>query len=145
MSKNQKHSLKEDFDAPPQSPPAIVKHGNPSKPPEGMIKFSSLAPKQSALPEKTIDHLANAIYRIEGGDNTKYPYGIKSIDTKGDKDKARRICMNTIRNNYKRWEDKGKPGEYMDYLANVYCPPSADPKGNVRWKKNIRAVSNLNF
>lgn len=91
--------------------------------------------------------IANIIYIIEGGDKTKYPYGIKSIDTGGNKEKARRICLNTIKNNYIRWQKAGlvnnnKKIDYLDFLADRYCPPSDDPIGNKNWKKNIKKLLN---
>lgn len=91
------------------------------------------------------EEIANAIWRIEGGEKTKYPYGIKSIDTGGDVNKARRICINTIKNNFVRWQRDGKPGFYLDYLADKYCPKSADAQGNTNWKKNMRAIIGKKF
>lgn len=90
------------------------------------------------LPEGEANKLVDAIYKIEGGAKTKFPYGIKSIDTKGDVDKARKICFNTVQNNHDRWLKAGKPGFYVDFLANRYCPESADKQGNLNWKKNVR-------
>lgn len=84
------------------------------------------------------EKIADAIYIIEGGKKTKYPYGIKSINTKGNAAKARRICINTIHNTHKRWLAANKPIAFVDYLANRYCPPSVDKVGNRRWKANIR-------
>ncbi len=89
------------------------------------------------MPNAQANKYADAIKRVEN--STKYPYGIKSIDTKGNAAKARRICINTVKNNYIRWQNAGNQGEYVDFLANVYCPISADPVGNKNWKKNIRA------
>jgi hypothetical protein len=85
-----------------------------------------------------VNKLADVIYIIEGGKNTKYPYGITSIDTNGNTVKARRICINTIRNTHKRWIAANKPIHFLDYLANRYCPPNIDKLGNIRWKINIR-------
>ena len=85
-----------------------------------------------------VNKLADAIYVIEGGNKTKYPYGIVSIDTKGNRAKARKICINTIQNTYKRWIAANKPIDFLDYLANRYCPPNIDKLGNQRWKVNIR-------
>lgn len=84
------------------------------------------------------DKIADAIYVIEGGKKTKYPYGIKSISTKGNRAKARQICINTIRNTHKRWIAANKPNNFLDYLADRYCPASVDRVGNKRWKVNIR-------
>ena len=88
-----------------------------------------------------VERMADAIYRAEGGDKARVPYGVLSVKVK-DKADARRICINTIRNNITRWEKAGKPGEYIDFLANRYCPPSADPIGNRNWKKNVAAIYN---
>lgn len=96
----------------------------------------------AALKSSEADRLANAIYVIEGGSNTRYPYGIKSINTKGNKVKARKICIRTIQNTHDRWLAANKPIDFLDYLANRYCPPSADRVGNYRWKVNIRKFVN---
>lgn len=93
---------------------------------------------QIAASDIDAEKIANAIYIIEGGKKTKYPYGVKSVATKGNKAKARKICINTIRNTHKRWIADNKPIDFLDYLANRYCPPSVDSIGNARWKVNIR-------
>ena len=82
------------------------------------------------------EKIVNAIYKVEGGAKTKHPYGILSVKTKD----PRRVCMNTVRNNYIRWQKAGSKGDYLDYLADVYCPKSADPVGNKNWHKNIHAL-----
>ena len=48
--------------------------------------------------------------------------------------------MHTIRNNHCRWQKAGQPGEFVDYLGNVYCPKSADPVGNGNWRRNVKAI-----
>lgn len=103
----------------------------------GILVASSCLAK---LPEADANKLVDAIYVIEGGAKTKFPYGIKSINTNGDIDKARRICFNTVQNNHDRWIKAGRPGFYIDFLANKYCPPSADKQGNLNWKKNVRKL-----
>lgn len=88
----------------------------------------------------TDDEIANAIYRLEGGKKAKVPYGILSMKVR-DKAHARQVCLNTIRNSRARWIKAGKPGDELDFLANRYCPPSADPVGNRRWKVNIHKLT----
>ena len=88
----------------------------------------------------TDDEIANAIYRVEGGPKAKAPYGILSIKVSSPA-QARRICMNTIRNSRTRWLKAGRPGDELDFLADRYCPPSADPVGNKRWKINIHKLT----
>lgn len=84
------------------------------------------------------DKIVSGIYKIEGGAKTKYPFGIKSIDTGGDYAKAKRICENTVQNNYIRWQKAGKTNEFLFFLADRYCPQTVDKQGNTNWKKNIK-------
>lgn len=83
------------------------------------------------------ERLADAIYRAEGGANTRHPYGImKRYKTTT----PRQACINTIRSNRRRWERSGGYGSFIDYLADVYCPFTADPIGNINWKRNVRKL-----
>lgn len=91
------------------------------------------------LPAAKVSEIANAVYKIEGGAKTKYPYGIKSIKTSN----PRRVCENTIRNNYARWQAAGSNGSYLNFLAARYCPPSADPTGHTNWVRNINKLVKL--
>lgn len=91
------------------------------------------------MAEPDYEILADTIYRQEGGDKTKHPYGVMSIKPK-DKADARKIAINTARNNYKRWQQAGEPGAYLDFLANRYVPSSADPEGNLRWRTNVPKI-----
>lgn len=88
------------------------------------------------LTDAELNKIANAIYKVEGGAKTKHPYGVLSVKTSD----PRRVCINTIRNNHARWEKAGSHGDFLNYLANVYCPESADPAGNRNWKKNIHKL-----
>lgn len=88
------------------------------------------------MPEGYAERLVSVIYRIEGGSRTAYPYGIRSIKTSD----PRRVCLNTVRNNWKRWRAAGSPGEYLDFLADRYCPAADDPVGNRNWKRNVREL-----
>lgn len=90
------------------------------------------------------NRIADAIYKVEGGSKAKAPYGILSIKVSSEQ-RARKICINTIRNNHTRWINAGRPGKYLDYLADRYCPRSADPIGNRNWKRNIRRISGMDF
>lgn len=105
------------------------------------VSFSCFAGEinySKPLGPNELEKIANKIYRIEGGRKTKYPYGIKSINTRGDAALARKICINTIKNNQIRWLREKSNKHFLDYLADKYCPPTADPIGNKNWKKNIR-------
>jgi hypothetical protein len=62
-------------------------------------------------------------------------------------DTQARWAAATVVKNYQRWKessmfpDKFDTSNYMqnfvNYLANKYCPVSVDPEGNENWKKNV--------
>lgn len=87
-----------------------------------------------------LNKIVNSIYLLEGGDKTKYPYGVRSIDTKGNKERARQICSNTVSNHWIRWNNWGRTNEFLISLSDRYCPPSADKIGNQNWRKNIKKM-----
>lgn len=91
------------------------------------------------MPEPDYEKLADAIYQAEGGSKAKKPYGILSVPVK-DEAEARRVAINTARNNYQRWQAAGQPGDYLNFLADRYVPASADPQGNVNWKSNVARI-----
>ena len=114
----------------------------------GLLVMLSVSAEAKLLGNPTVEEtkyferLSDCIYHIEGGANTKYPYGIKSIPTNGNKELARKYCINTVRNNFYRWQAKGSKGDYLTFLANAYCPIGAsdDPKGlNKNWLRNLRS------
>ena len=80
----------------------------------------------------TDDQVADAIYRAEN--SVKFPYGIKSIDTKGNKEYARKICLNSIRNARKRWIKAGKPEDFITYMGRRFSPPNINPN----WVRLVR-------
>ena len=89
--------------------------------------------------EINVERLADAIYRAEGGAKARSPYGVLSVKVK-DKADARRVCINSICNNIKRWEKAGKPGDFISFMADRWCPIASDPKGNANWKRNVKAI-----
>lgn len=110
-----------------------------------LIFFVCLVSQGAPLPQTTMDKIVSSIYKIEGGDKTKYPFGIKSIDCKGDYSKARKICTNTVRNNWVRFsnleiKERNKYHCFYEFLASKYCPPTADPEGYKNWIKNIHKM-----
>lgn len=78
-----------------------------------------------------------AIFLAEGGENTRYPYGVKSVHT-SSKQQAREIAARTIENNYVRWWQSGCTNSFVDFLGDRYCPSSVDPIGNINWKRNVK-------
>lgn len=98
-----------------------------------------MATSRADLPPQQVERIVDAIYIIEGGARARVPYGILSVRVSGH-DEARAICRRTVVNTYTRWAKAGRPGDFLDFLGNRYCPPSVDPKGNINWRNNIRKV-----
>lgn len=87
--------------------------------------------------EYTTKEICQAIWHIEGGKNTKYPYGIKSVSCNG-KEECKQICWNTIENNRIRYAQYGYKEfkTYLEFLASRYCPLSEDKCEN--WLPNLK-------
>jgi hypothetical protein len=92
--------------------------------------------------------LVDAIYRAEGGKAAKKPFGILSVKC-DDYSDCRQIALNTVRNNWRRWENKthgaNRHANYFNFLASRYCPVGAanDPQGlNRNWLNNVRYFYN---
>ena len=97
--------------------------------------FCAMIGLQASVDE---NRLADAIYVAEGGKAAKVPYGILSVKVKDEVD-ARRICLNSIRNNQKRF-GKVSDADFIRLMANRWCPIKSDPQGNANWKKNVSAL-----
>ena len=83
------------------------------------------------------EKIVNAIYLAEGGAKTRFPYGIKSINTHGNKEYARRICLNSVRNGRARFIKQIKYTDFIEFLGLRYCPPTAH-KLNQSWVSNVK-------
>ena len=93
-------------------------------------------PPPDALPDT--DRLADAIYRAEGGEKTRYPYGILQ---KYKVTTPRQACINTIKSAQKRFAKQKKETDFVHFLSLTYCPIGAknDPGGlNKYWVKNVK-------
>jgi len=94
--------------------------------------------------EYTDVQIVDAIYRAEGGKKAQFPYGIRSIKCEGEAE-CRQICLNTVRNNRKRFAKQTKYTDFIAFLGSRYCPVGAenDPHGlNNHWVKNVRYFLN---
>jgi len=96
-------------------------------------------------PAYTVDEYANNI-RITEGIHSHYPYGIKSVHAKNAKE-ARIICKRTIWHTWLRYCKQGGNARdskgFIYYMADIYCPYSVDPIGNMRWKNNMCKLMNV--
>ncbi len=85
--------------------------------------------------EYSNEAIASAIYKAEN--SVKFPYGIKSINTNGNKEYARKICLNTIRNHKKRHAKHDCGLDFISCLGNRYCPPTAHSL-NKNWVRLVK-------
>lgn len=90
------------------------------------------------------EEIVSAIYMAEGGSRAKWAYGIRSVQYK-DKADAKRICLNTVRNNKKRYADYGHKQfrSFLEFLGSRYCPvvghlSKAERRLNGHWVGNVR-------
>lgn len=91
------------------------------------------------------EQICNAIEKAENGNNKnpKYPYGIHSVKCES-KEACRQVCINTVRNNRKRYaanEDNGKI-TFIEFLGSRFCPTTgklskSESKPNVNWVRNV--------
>lgn len=103
---------------------------------------------QAAMPQDRAEKIADAIYKAES--SKKYPYGIVSIKIKGNTQAekeayARKICINTIKNNWRRYQKSAKTNDFVEFLGNRYAPVGADnDKSNLNknWIANVRYFLN---
>ena len=79
----------------------------------------------SAFAEINVERLANAIKHAEN--SQACPYGIRSINTHRNEAYARKICINSIKNNYKRWVKQGRREDFITFMGRRYSPPSINP------------------
>ena len=100
-----------------------------------LIPFSSRAAELPAPVEKIV----HAIWLAEGGEKTRFPYGIKGMKTRSV-NHARKICHNTVNRAAKDWQAWGWRNErcFIQFLANRYCPKQTDPAGHANWVLNVR-------
>ncbi|MCP4364093.1 MAG: hypothetical protein GY800_02180 [Planctomycetes bacterium] len=107
--------------------------------------MSLTSPGYASAVAYTDDQIADAIYKAEGGKKASHPYGIMSVPYKNEAD-ARRICLNTIRDNRKRYADYGhrEYPTFLEFLASIYAPTRGKgitrsaKKLNGNWLRNVR-------
>lgn len=97
---------------------------------------------QTAHAQETDEQIVQAIYKAEGGEKTKYPYGIRSVRCESTQE-CKKVCLNTVKNNRRRFAEYGhkKFGTFLEFLASRYSPVGAsnDPTGlNVNWIHNVK-------
>ena len=77
------------------------------------------------------EEIAQAIFKQEN--SVKYPYGIRSIDTHSDIAYAKKICLNTIRNQKKRHAKHNCKKDFIECLG--FCYTTTQRK---EWIANVK-------
>ncbi len=92
------------------------------------------------------DEIADAIFKAEGGEKAEFLYGIRSVSYKDEAD-ARRICLNTIRDNRKRYTEYGHKEypTFLEFLASRYAPTRGKGVGEYAKKVNKNWIHNVRF
>ena len=108
-----------------------------------LLLFAGCQPSPALAFNLEDERLANIIYQVEGKNKAKVPYGILSVPVSGV-DEARRVCLNTIKNQRKRHAAHKCGLDFLACLANRYAPTKGatnDPTGlNSNWLRNVRAI-----
>ena len=111
--------------------------------------------KLAVMPSETVSKIADAVFRAEGGYETKYPYGIIRAHSAN----PRLVCINTINHAWKDFEGEqrfggsaNKPADvskergvslpFIQFLGLRYCPPSVDSVGYRNWTNNVWRIIN---
>lgn len=82
--------------------------------------------------------VVDAIYLAEGKKTAKKPFGILSVPCSGYTD-CRKVCYQTVRNNWKRWESAGNPGDFISFLGSRYAPIKVHYL-NRNWIPNVNSI-----
>lgn len=97
------------------------------------LPLNNLFAQTNEINKEYLNKVVNAIYIAEGKDKTLYPYGIKSVSYSGSEE-ARKICNNTVRNHYRRWQACSCKKDFISCLGKRYCPNPTETK---IWIKNV--------
>ena len=84
-------------------------------------------------------NLLMAIRCAENGGRGR-EYGVLSVKAETQYDQAR-VTARSILNNLRRWEEAGRPGQFVEFMCRRWCPVGAqnDPSGlNRHWVKNVQ-------
>lgn len=67
----------------------------------------------------SLNQWCKAIFMAEGGEATRYPYGILA---KYKHTTPLQSCHNTVKHKYSNWVKEGRKGAFLAYLGAKYCP-----------------------
>ena len=83
--------------------------------------------------------LLRAIYKHESSQHRGYCMAVLSSEYNGCRAQVKQ-ALNIIRQEWRRYENNGRQGKFVNHLANRYCPARWDKQGNKNWKRGIRKL-----
>ena len=92
------------------------------------------------LSKDKVNKIAEAIRKAEN--SKKFPYGIKSINTYSNESLARKYCINTINNNWLRYNNSDKKLSFIEFLGARYSPTKSSNL-NTNWVRNVNYFLNI--
>ena len=108
-----------------------------------LLQSVGVQAQETNIPTESI---VMAIYHAEGGRNTRYPFGIKSLKYENRTDRslsrhdwAKWIATNTVNNNKRRFKEYRGNMSFIEFLGSKYCPVK-EHKLNVNWVGNVRSI-----
>ena len=96
-----------------------------------LLIFLAASVHAQILSSNQVQIIAQSIFLAEGGTNATYLYGVRSVKYKDAAD-AKRICENSIRNNYSRWIASGRTNDFIPFFAARYAPYD-----QTNWTRNV--------
>jgi len=84
------------------------------------------------------NRLADTIYKAEGGNKTRFAYGVERITASGKRYPypsaiSRSKCLESINRAYNGWRRSGCKGDFVDFLGKTYAQ---DPL----WSKKVKRL-----
>jgi hypothetical protein len=91
---------------------------------------------------RNFERIADAIFLAEGGNKTRFPYGVRIWDLERAQWRPsltpRAECLAIIRRQHDCWAGKDRPGDFINFLARVYCPVTDSDQGQQNWIRNVK-------
>lgn len=83
--------------------------------------------------------MADAIYWAEGGEKTRFPYGVKLYrnGVAVAAERPREMCLLILQARWREWFGKGTGQTFTEFVARTYCPVADDPDGHKNWIVNV--------
>jgi len=79
--------------------------------------------------------IAESIAKQEGDRS----YGVRSIQV-ANQEQAARVLFTSIRNNVKRWEEQGRPGDFIEFMNHKGGPVGKGWAEDEAWHVGVKSI-----